>query len=231
MRTDVQTLIASLPVARIKQATRLGLILESGIEPAPFRDLLVRLAQLTRSATGARQTLTAWLGDALAYGGPIARGQIAACAAAAGLEPGTLRNAKMICTRIPVSRRHDALSWSHHCEIGLVFADSAEIDRWLALAEAEKLATAELRQRIRVHQATSRRSAIAAESAPAFRLMRELRATARTVEQSRTIWKHWPPSAAQLALAELTPLVEFINAMRARVVENATLPPGDTTAN
>ena len=103
---------------------------------------MAHLARLARTTTGARQTLTAWLGDALAYGEIRYRGRIATCAGEAGLEPGTLRNAKMVCSRIPVSCRHDALSWTHHCEVGLAFADPAEIEQWLALAEREKLSTA-----------------------------------------------------------------------------------------
>lgn len=109
------------------------------------------MAGLARTAAGARQTLTAWLGDVLAYGGARGRGLITECAAAAGFDAGTLRNAKMVCARIPVSCRHDALSWTHHCKVGLAFADSAEIERWLALAEAERLSTSELRFRVRAH--------------------------------------------------------------------------------
>lgn len=231
MRTDVQRLAASLPAAAITRATRLGLTLAPHTAPELRRELLSRVAQLTRSATGERHTLTAWLGDVLAHGGPLRPGQIAACAAAAGLDAGTLRNAKMVCARIPPSRRHDALSWSHHCEIAIAFSVPDEIERWLSLAETEELPTAELRRRIRVHLAASRRVTNAAESEPTFRLMRELRAAARVTDQQRAVWKTWSPSTARLALDELQPLVQFVDALRAAIVSDAAPLPRDPGAN
>src|ERR1019366_357802 len=102
------------------------------------------------------------------------------------LDAGTLRNAKMVCRRIPMSCRHDALSWTHHCEVGLAFVDPNEIERWLTLAEAEKLSTAERRKRVRSYVAGRHRAAEVEASAPsvaAFRLMRELRATGRMLGQ------------------------------------------------
>ena len=231
MQTDLKQLIASLPGAAVVHATRLGLALAPKLEPGARRDLVSQLSRLARSATGERHTVTTWVGDLLAYGGPLRRGQITAFAAATGLEAGTLRNAKMVCLRIPLSRRHDALSWSHHCEVGLAFADPEKIEHWLAMAEQERVATAELRRRIRLHVATAPRGTPAAESAPGFRLMRELRAAARAAEQLRSVWTRWPASTAMLALEELQPLAEFMNAMRATVVENAAPPPRHPGAN
>lgn len=231
MRTELQRLVAGLPTANVAHATRLGLALASGISAERQRELLAHLTQLARSATGERHTVTAWLGDLLAYSGALRPGQIAACAAAAGLDAGTLRNAKMVCLRIPVSRRHDTLSWSHHCEVAIAFAEPEEIERWLVLAEAEKLGTAELRRRIRVHRATSARIATAATSAPAFRLMRELRAAARVTEQQRNVWRHWTPSAWRLASDELQPLVAFVDGLRTATVEHAICPPHDPGTN
>jgi hypothetical protein len=234
MQTDVQQLVAALPRTGIAHATRLGLALVPQMETDVWRDLVARLTNLARTATGARQTLTAWLGDALAYGERRYRGQIAACAEAAGLDAGTLRNAKMVCMRIPVSCRHDALSWTHHCEVGLAFAEPGEIERWLALAEAEKLSTAELRKRVRAYVAGQRGTVeveAAAPSVAAFRLMRELRASGRMLGQQRDLWRRWPPSAAQLALQELEPLAEFIDALRARALEEAAPPPRDLNLN
>ena len=138
MRTDVEQLVRELPEAGIARATRLGLVLNPGLETETWRGLVTHVARLVRSSTGARQTLTAWLGDALAYGEAGGRGFITECAAATGINPGTLRNAKMICLRIPVSCRRDTLSWTHHCEVGIAFADPQEIERWLAVAEAAR---------------------------------------------------------------------------------------------
>jgi hypothetical protein len=197
------------------------------LEVEPYRDLVIHLARLTRTTTGARQTLTAWLGDALAYGEARYRGRITTCAGAAGLNAGTLRNAKMVCSRIPLSCRHDALSWTHHCEVGLVFSEPAEIEDWLALAEREQLSTAELRRRVRAHLAAGHRTSHtepAVASVAAFRLMRELRATGRLASQHREVWRHWPPAAAQLALEELQPLTELVDALRALALANVPRP-------
>jgi hypothetical protein len=196
--------------------------------------LVAHLSRLTRTTTGARQTLTAWLGDALAYGEIRYRGRITTCASAAGLEPGTLRNAKMVCSRIPVSCRHDALSWTHHCEVGLAFADPGEIERWLALAEGEKLSTAALRKRIRAHIANRHRMTAFATplgSVEAFVLMRELRATSRMLGQHRGLWRSWPPAAAHSALQEVQPLTDFVDAVRARALGYSSVPPRDPQAN
>ncbi len=129
MRTDVGQLVRELPEVGVARATRLGLVLKPGLETEAWRGLVTHVARLVRTSAGARQTLTAWLGDALAYGETGGRGLIAECAAATGINPGTLRNAKMVCLRIPVSCRRDTLSWTHHCEVGIAFANPQEIER------------------------------------------------------------------------------------------------------
>ena len=228
MRTDVQQLLAALPTTGIARATRLGLALAPQMETDAWRQLVAHVAGLARTATGYRQTLTAWLGDVLAYEGARGRGLIAECPAAAGFDAGTLRDAKMVCARIPVSCRHDVLSWTHHCEVGLAFADPAEIEWWLALAEAERLSTADLRGRVRARVAASKRQppvVAVGSSVAAFRLMRELRAAGRSLRQHRDLWRHWSPPAAQLALQELEPLVEFIDALRTRTLDDGAALP------
>jgi hypothetical protein len=234
MRTEVEELLAALPTAGISRATRLGLALAPQLENDAWRKLVAQVAGLARGATLSRQTLTAWLGDALAYGGDRDRGLIAECAAAAGLDAGTLRNAKMVCARIPVSCRHDALTWTHHCEVGLAFSDPAEIERWLALAERERLSTSALRSRVRMHVATCpgaapRRSVDA--SVAAFRLMRELRAVGRSLARERPVWRQWSPAAAQLALAELRSITGFVDEVRARALAASAPRPLDPSAN
>jgi hypothetical protein len=230
MQADVPHLLAALPATGIDRATRLGLSLSPQMETDAWRHLVTRVASLARTATGARHTLTAWLGDALAYGGARGPGLIAECAAAAGFDAGTLRNAKMVCARIPVSCRHDALTWTHHCEVGLVFADAAEIERWLSIAEEEGLSTSALRCRVRAQVAASHGRVPAnatGVSVKAFRLMRELRAASRSLARERHLWQHWSPAATQLALQELRPLAEFVDAMRASaLVGRAKLPRG-----
>jgi len=100
-------LLAALPAQGIDRATRLGLALAPHLETDAWRNLAAHVAGLARCATGARQTLTAWLGDVLAYGGAHGRGSSRNAPKPPGLDPGTLRNAKMVCTRIPLSCRHD----------------------------------------------------------------------------------------------------------------------------
>jgi hypothetical protein len=219
MRTDVEQLVRELPEAGVARATRLGLVLNPGLETEAWRGLVTHVARLVRTSAGARQTLTAWLGDVLAYGETGGRGLITECAAATGINPGTLRNAKMVCLRIPVSCRRDTLSWTHHCEVGIAFANPPEIERWLAVAEAEGLSAMALRRRIRSH-VTSRqeqRGAIPDEaSTTAFQLMRELRAGDRMLDRHRAAWREWSPGAAELALQELRAVTDFVDTMRAR---------------
>lgn len=234
MRTDVDQLVRELPEAGIARATRLGLVLNPGLETEAWRGLVTHVARLVRTSAGARQTLTAWLGDVLAYGEAGGRGLITECAVATGINPGTLRNAKMVCLRIPVSCRRDTLSWTHHCEVGIAFADPQEIERWLAVAEAEGLSAMALRRRIRSHVASlheQRGAGLDAASITAFQLMRELRAGDRMLDRHRAAWREWSPGAAQLALQELRAVTDFVDAMRARALEPTSPRPHDIEAN
>jgi hypothetical protein len=234
MQTEVQRLVAELPGTGITQASGLGLELAPHIEPDAWRGLVAHLARLAHTTTGARQTITAWLGDALAYGEVNYRGRIATCAGEAGLEPGTLRNAKMVCSRIPMSCRHDGLSWTHHCEVALALANPAEIEQWLALAERDKLSTRDLRKRIRAHVAHRREDRGASPgsgSVETFQLLRELRAACRMLDQRRNAWRRWPPQTAGMALREVQPLADFIDGLRARALKGAPGPPRDIQDN
>jgi hypothetical protein len=234
MRTEVDQLVRELPVAGIAHATRLGLMLKPGLETEAWRGLVVHVARLVRTSTGARQTLTAWLGDVLAYGETGGRGLITECAVATGINPGTLRNAKMVCLRIPVSCRRDTLSWTHHCEVGIAFANPEEIERWLAVAETDGLSAMALRRRIRSHVASRREQRGASPdetSITAFHLMRELRAGDRMLDRDRAAWREWSPGAAQLALQELRAVTDFVDTMRARALEPSTPRPQDIEAN
>ncbi len=234
MRTDVDQLVRELPEAGIARATRLGLLLNPGLETETWRGLVTHVARLVRTATGARQTLTAWLGDVLAYGEAGGRGLITECAAATGINPGTLRNAKMVCLRIPVSCRHDALSWTHHCEVGITFAEPQEIGRWLEVAESEGLSAMALRRRIRSHVANrheKRGASPDVASITAFQLMRELRACDRVLDRHRAAWRQWSPSTAQFALQELRAVTDFVDTLRARALKPPAPRPHDIEAN
>lgn len=220
MPTELQLMVAALPERGVVRATGVGLHLDSNIGDADWQELMRKLAMLTRQSWAARQTATAWLGDALAQAERF-HGQIAMWAETAGLHPGTLRNAKMVCTRIPLSWRHYTLKWSHHFEIGIAFSDEAEIKRWIGIAVAELLSTAELRKRIRAYVAQGAdqaKSASPAESAETFRFLRDLRAASRSVVRGEIVWKRWDGKTAQSALTEIAPLVALVDDLRARAL-------------
>ena len=231
MRTEVQQFRAALPAESIDRATSLGLALAPNMSTDEWRKLVTQVAGLASRMNGSRQTLTAWLGDALAYGSARGAGLITECAEAAGLDPGTLRNAKMVCSRIPLSCRHDTLSWTHHCEVGLAFSQPDEIERWLALAETERLSTRELRRRVRAHLSADHRQhgQALAGSVTVFRLMRELRAVGRSLVRERRFWGQWSPSTAELALQELQSLADFVDVVRARAASSKS--PANLVAN
>lgn len=219
MQIDPQRLLAELPGTSVNQVGRLGIALAPRLNREAWGQLVAHLARLTRTTTGARQTLTAWLGDALAYGDVSYRGRITSCAAEAGLEPGTLRNAKMVCSRIPLSCRRETLSWSHHCEAGLAFSDLKEIERWLLKAETEQLSTAALRRGIRAEAEDKSRTSARSNSlasVEAFKLMREIRAADRALKFQRALWRGWTPRTARLALREAPTLSEFMETMLAK---------------
>jgi hypothetical protein len=133
-----------------------------------------------------------------------------------------------------VSCRHDALSWTHHCEVGLAFSDHTEIERWLVAAETERLSTSALRRRVRLHVAARRGMApirATDSSVAAFRLMRELRAVGRSLARERHSWRRWSPGAAQLALAELRSITSFVDEVRSRALAASTPIPDDLSVN
>jgi hypothetical protein len=220
MNTDYPSLLKLVPGQYIKEATRYGLDLSDKLDAESWSKLVSGLVKMAGKMSGGRDTLTAWLGDVLAYGKNKYRGQIAEYAKAAGLSPGTLRDAKLVCSRIPVSCRHDTLSWSHHVEIGRAFSAIDEIERWLRIALDEGLSKNELRLRIRESLAESKlsgqkNSKVDAAVEP-FALLRELRAVGRQVEFQTAVWNRWPPDTCRLALSESTSLVKFIEQLRAR---------------
>jgi len=217
MSFDHETLLRGLPNGQVCSATRLGLVLNPGMDRESWSRLVAQLVQTTGQITRGTDTLVAWLGDVLAYGGGKYRGQIAEYAEAAGFHPATLRIAKLVCSRIPVLCRHNSLSWSHHVEVGRAFEKPDEIKHWLELAAKEKLSKRVLKNRIRQHlKGSPEAKPQAGPGVEPFALLRELRAAGRIVQSQQTVWKSWSPQACQLALAEMDMLVQFLAEMRAR---------------
>ena len=227
MPVAIESLLSSLPRAQVENASPLGLALKPGMDLETWSRFVAALAQAAGQISRDREMVTAWLGDLLAYGGGKYRGQITEYAAAAGLDPGTLRTAKLVCSRIPPLSRHNTLSWSHHCEVGKAFKPPDEIEAWLGLAESEGLSVRKLRKRIRQHLAgplsPDGGPGSAGRAAP-FALMRELRALGRFVENHSEVWQAWPPATCELALLELQPIVDFLEEMKARKVGRRSLP-------
>lgn len=220
-------LLAALPQEHVETASRLGLFLKPDLNLENWSRLVAAVVQMTGQASSRRNTLTAWLGDLLAFGGGKYRGQITEYAKAADLDPGTLRVAKLVCSRIPLLCRHNTLSWSHHCEVGKAFKVPAEIESWLKLAEREGLSVRELRKRIRQHLA----GPIGPDSGPAsagvaapFALLRELRAVGRFVQNHSEVWQEWSPATCELALSEMQPIADFLEEMKARGAGKRSLP-------
>ena len=58
--------------------------------------------------------------------------------------PHTLANWRWVSKQVPLSRRRDGLSWSHHAEVAGLPPDAQE--RWLTMAEAEKWTRSDLRR-------------------------------------------------------------------------------------
>jgi hypothetical protein len=218
MRPDHERFLPAVPGDPVRDSTRLGLSLARDVDAATWSELVARLVQTAGLLSGHRDTLTAWLGDVLAYGAGKYRGQIAEYANAAGLSPGTLRDAKLVCSRIPFASRREELSWSHHCEIGKAFSTLREIEHWLSIAVSERLTTASLRKRIRAHLSQSRAPTNMVD-VPSFRLLRDLRAIDRMLRSNRALWTAWTTDVRRVAGTELRTLAEFA----------ATLKPADDT--
>jgi hypothetical protein len=220
-------LVAALPQEHIETASGLGLTLKPGLSLENWSRLIATVVHMAGHASHRRDTLTAWIGDLLAFGGGKYRGQITEYAKAAGLDPGTLRSAKLVCSRIPLLCRHNTLSWSHHCEVGKAFKAPDEIESWLSLAEREGLSVRELRKRIRQYLAgptgPDSGPASAAVAAP-FALLRELRAVGRFVQNHPEVWQEWSPATCELALSEMQPIADFLEEMKARTAGRPSLP-------
>lgn len=221
-------LLGLLPMEQVRSAVRLGLCLSPDLDRDSWSRLVARVVQTAGRTSSNRDTLTAWLGDLLAYGSDRYRGQITEYAKAAGLAPGTLRDAKLVCSRIPVSCRRDALSWSHHCEIGKTFKEPKEIERWLKIAEKGGHSKAELRRMIRGHLAKPkpgiRKSTHDQTMIDALAVLRELRAVGRFLNNHVDSWTAWSPSACERALVEIEPIAQFVAKLKAGM--QSTTSPG-----
>lgn len=105
---------------------RTGLRLPQRLSFAQWLKIGNQLASLTTS--------TAWcLGDWLVYGEMAFTGRYREAIAQTSLDYQTLRNYAWVAKQVPLSRRRDRLSFSHHAEVAAL--SEPEQDFWLRRAE------------------------------------------------------------------------------------------------
>ena len=104
-------------------------------------------AAIGSTLKNAQQSLMWDLGDWLLYGQNKKWGEkYDRAVEATGYDYGTLRNAKSVAKRFPLSRRRDKLTFAHHQEVASLSDKDAE--RLLDQAEAEHLSRNDLRARV-----------------------------------------------------------------------------------
>jgi hypothetical protein len=88
-----------------------------------------------------------WIGDWVRYGTGRWGEKYKEASRITGYDVQSLRNIAYIAGRVEVSRRRYNLTWSHHAEVSSL--DPDEQDRWLDLAETERMSVADLRIELR----------------------------------------------------------------------------------
>jgi hypothetical protein len=88
-----------------------------------------------------------WIGDWLRYGNAVYGERYSRASKVTGYDTQTLMNMVYVASQVDVSRRREALSWSHHAEVAALAEDDQQ--RWLSRAEAERLSVRDLREEIR----------------------------------------------------------------------------------
>jgi len=203
----------------LASVTEVGLVLSEHLSEGAWAEVIAEIVKSAARNGRQREAAAAWLGDLLNYGeeyGFSYRGQIRDFAQAAGLQASTLRLYKLVAARIPLPVRRPKLSWSHHLEVGRVFADVETISRWLERAEKEGWSKSELRARIREARRTASGAKNAGSSAtPVFRLLSELRLLDRVLQGNQPVWSRWTGPTCQGALTEIGILVAFVDFLRA----------------
>jgi hypothetical protein len=98
------------------------------------------------------------IGDWILYGNAKFGERYTRAATITGYDAQTLMNMVYVASKFEISRRREALSWSHHESVAAL--DREEQERWLDLAAAERLSVADLRVEVR----SSRRAAKAVDA-------------------------------------------------------------------
>jgi hypothetical protein len=87
------------------------------------------------------------LGDWIRYGNTKFGERYTTASRITGYDAQTLMNMVYVASRYEISRRREGLSWSHHEAAAAL--DPEEQDRWLDLAEAQKISVSDLRAELR----------------------------------------------------------------------------------
>jgi hypothetical protein len=95
-----------------------------------------------------------WVGDWLTFGNLAYGERYARASRITGYDVQTLMNMAYVASRFDVSRRREALSWSHHAELAALPPD--EQDRWLDQAEADRFSVRCLREALRTERRAER---------------------------------------------------------------------------
>lgn len=103
-----------------------------------------------------------WLGDWVRYGTGRWGEKYKEASRITGYDVQSLRNIAYVAGRVEVSRRRDNLAWSHHAEVSAL--EPAEQDRWLDLAESEKMSVSDLRTELRSARRADNRSSTQSNS-------------------------------------------------------------------
>lgn len=131
---------AALAVGQKAKLAKKGLRLSEGLTFAEWTAIGRKLGEMAES--------TAWaIGDWVFYGQWEYGKRYEEALAVTGLDYQTLRNYASVAGRFDLSRRRDKLSLQHHATVAAL--PPKEQDRWLDLAEREKLSLHDLRDRIR----------------------------------------------------------------------------------
>lgn len=88
-----------------------------------------------------------WIGDWITFGNARFGEKYSRAARITGYDPQTLMNMAYVASRFDFSRRREKLSWSHHAELAAQAPEEQE--RWLDLAERERLSVHSLRLELR----------------------------------------------------------------------------------
>jgi hypothetical protein len=96
-----------------------------------------------------------WIGDWLLYGNHRYGERYPRAVRATGYDVQSLMNMAYVASRFSFERRRAGLSWSHHAEVAALSVEEQE--RWLALAEQERMSVRSLRGEVQsLRRATNR---------------------------------------------------------------------------